>query len=314
MRKPIAIVTRLDAAEEGEWRDRIAALLPGERVLSFRDMSAEERQGAEIAIVANPDPAEVAALPGLVWVHSLWAGVERLVSELGASAPPIVRLIDPELSRVMAEAVLAWTYYLQRDMPLYRRQQSAKLWQQQPYRPPSTLKAGLLGLGALGTAAADRLSHAGFVVSGWSKSPKSIDGIECLHGDEGLRRLLSQSDIVICLLPLTADTTGLLNAERLGWMKDGASLINFARGRIVAVPALLACLDAGRLSHAVLDVFDQEPLSEDSPLWDHPDITVLPHVSAPTDLQSASRIVADNIISYRETNVIPRIIDIARGY
>nr|WP_309550699.1 NAD(P)-dependent oxidoreductase [Rhizobium rhizogenes] len=174
----------------------------------------------------------------------------------------------------------------------------------------------------MGTAAADRLSQAGFVVSGWSRSPKSIDGIECLYGDEGLQQLLSQSDIVVCLLPLTADTIGLLNAERFGWMKDGAPLINFARGRIVAVPALLAHLDAGRLSRAVLDVFDQEPLSEASPLWDHPDITVLPHISAPTnlqfsaptDLQSASRIVADNIRSCRKTNVIPRTIDIAKGY
>ncbi|NTF90935.1 glyoxylate/hydroxypyruvate reductase A [Agrobacterium rhizogenes] len=277
-------------------------------------MSGEERLVAEIPIVANPDPAEVAAMPELVWIHSLWVGVERLVSELGASAPSIVRLVDPELSRVMAEAVLAWTSYLQRDMPLYRRQQSAKLWQQQPYGPPSAVKVGLLGLGALGTASADRLSQAGFVVSGWSRSPKSIDGIESLYGDEGLRQLLSQSDIVICLLPLTADTIGLLNAERFGWMKDGAALINFARGRIVAVPALLAHLDAGRLSHAVLDVFDKELLSEASPLWDHPDITVLPHISAPTDLQSASRIVADNIRFYRKTNVIPRTIDIAKGY
>ena len=200
-------------------------------------------------------------------------------------------------------------------MPLYRRQQSAKLWQQRPYCAPSTIKDGLLGLGALGTAAADRLSRADFAVSGWSRSPKSIDGIDCLHGDEGLRQLLSQSDIVVCLLPLTTDTISLLNAERLGWMKEGASLVNFARGRIIAVAALLARLGARHLGHAVLDVFDQESLlSEDLPLWDHPDITVLPHISAPTDLQSASRIVADNIKSYHKTNAIPHSIDIAGGH
>ncbi|MQB41150.1 NAD(P)-dependent oxidoreductase [Rhizobium sp. ICMP 5592] len=167
---------------------------------------------------------------------------------------------------------------------------------------------------ALGTAAADRLSQAGFVVSGWSRSPKSIDRIDCLDGDEGLRQLLSQSDIILCLLPLTADTIGLLNTDRLGWMKDGASFVNFARCRIVAVSALLAHLDVGRLRHVVLDIFDQEPLPEDSPLWDHPRITVLPHISAPTDLQSASRIVAVNIKSYRKTNEIQHTIDIARGY
>ena len=168
--------------------------------------------------------------------------------------------------------------------------------------------------GTLKTAAADRLGQAGFAVSGWSRLLKSIDGIDCLHGDEGLRQLLSQSDIVVCLLPLTTDTISLLNAERLGWMKEGASLVNFARGRIIAVAALLARLDTGHLGHAVLDVFDQEPLSEDSPVRDHPDMTVLPHISAPTDLQSASRIVADNIKSYHKTNAIPHSIDIAGGH
>ncbi|MFT4183341.1 MAG: glyoxylate/hydroxypyruvate reductase A [Rhizobium sp.] len=314
MSRPIAIVTRLDAAEEMEWRDRIATLLPDERIIPFRNMSADDRNEAEIAIVANPDPADVAALPRLVWIHSLWAGVERLVSELGAGAAPIVRLVDPELSRVMAEAVLAWTYYLQRDMPFYRRQQSENLWQPLPYRPPSTVRIGLLGLGALGTAAARRLSQAGFPVSGWSRSAKSIDGIDCLHGEGGLRQILAQSAILVCLLPLTTDTSGLLNGERLGWMKQGASLINFARGRIIDTPALLACLDEGRLAHAVLDVFEQEPLPESSPLWQHRDITILPHISAPTDQQSASKIVADNIRSYRQTGAIPRTIDIARGY
>jgi glyoxylate/hydroxypyruvate reductase A len=195
-------------------------------------------------------------------------------------------------------------------MPLYRRQQSARLWQQQLTAP--TIKVGLLGLATLATAAADRLNQAGFVVCRWSRSPKSIDGIECLHGDEDLQQLLSQLDIVVCLLPLATDTIGLLKADRLAWIKDRALLLNFARGRIVAVPALVAHLGAGRLSHAVLDVFDQEPLPEESRLWDHSDITIPPHISTPIDLQSASRILVDNIRAHRKTHVISRTIDIAR--
>ncbi|MEZ2223662.1 hypothetical protein AB6803_27775 [Rhizobium sp. RCC_161_2] len=128
-------MTRLDTTEEAEWRDQISALLAGERTLSFRDMSGEERQAVAIATWRTPTLPRSQRCPGLVWLHSLWAGVERLVSELGDSAPPILRLVDPELSRAMAEAVRAWTYYLQRDMPLYRRQQSARLWQRQVYRP-----------------------------------------------------------------------------------------------------------------------------------------------------------------------------------
>jgi glyoxylate/hydroxypyruvate reductase A len=314
MARVIAVVTRLDGDAENEWLARMAALLPEETLITFRAMSAAQKQTAEIAIIANPDPAEVAALPQLAWIHSLWAGVEKLVARLGPSAPPIVRLVDPELSRVMAEAVLAWTYYLHRDMPTYRAQQTQRQWQPLPYRHPSRVNVGILGLGALGVAAAGRLLGAGFTVSGWSRSPKSISGVECLHGEIGLRQLLQTADIVVCLLPLTPDTKGLLHAGRLKDMKVGASLINFARGLIIPSEDLVRSLDGNRLSHAVLDVFDQEPLSGVSDLWTHPRITVLPHISAPTDRDSAAQIVARNIRAYRTTGLLPRTVDFGRGY
>ncbi|MBV7519059.1 glyoxylate/hydroxypyruvate reductase A [Ensifer sp. ENS12] len=314
MKNPIALVTSLDPDAENVWLAEIARLLPDERLLPFQRMDALERQNADIAIVANPDPAHVAALPGLVWVHSLWAGVEKLVSELGPSAPPIVRLVDPELARVMAEAVLAWTYYLHRDMPAYRKQQSERVWKPRPYRHPSQLTVGILGLGALGTAAADRLNGAGFEVIGWSRSAKSFQRIRCLHGEPGLDELVGTADIVVCLLPLTKDTRGLLHAERLGRMKAGASLINFARGPIVVIEDLLRALDTGHISHAVLDVFDQEPLPGHSSLWEHPGLTILPHISAPTDRASAARIVAANVRAYRSTGALPHTIDAEQGY
>ncbi|KSV91873.1 glyoxylate/hydroxypyruvate reductase A [Sinorhizobium sp. GL28] len=314
MNNPIAMVTSLDAETENAWIAEITQLLPGERLLPFGRMNALERQVADIAIVANPDPDQVAALPGLAWVHSLWAGVEKLVSALGPSAPPIVRLVDPELARVMAEAVLAWTYYLHRDMPAYRSQQSECVWKPRPYRHPSKLTVGILGLGALGAAAADRLYGAGFEVIGWSRSSKSLQGIRGLHGEPGLEELLGTSDIVVCLVPLTKGTTGLLHAERLGRMKAGASLINFARGPIVVTEDLLRALDTGHLCHAVLDVFDQEPLPGDSPLWGHPGLTILPHISAPTDRASAARIVAANVRAYRSTGALQQTINAELGH
>lgn len=314
MRKPIALVTRIDDASEQEWRALIADLLPEESILRFRDMSDAERKAAEIAIVANPDPAHVAELSGLSWIHSLWAGVERLVAELGTGAPPIVRLVDPELSRVMAEAVLAWTLYLHRDMPTYARQQRDRVWIQHPYRHPSRLTVGILGLGALGMAAAGHLRQAGFAVKGWSRSPKKADDIECLSGDEGLATLLGDSDIVVCLMPLTNETRGFLDKARFAAMKDGAALINFARGAIVVDADLIASLDAGHLSHAVLDVFHEEPLPPASPFWHHPKVTVLPHISAPTDRHTAAAIVAANIRAYRVTGQLPQTVDIRRGY
>ena len=314
MRKPIALVTRIDEPSEEEWRTLIAGLLPEENILCFRDMSDDERKTTEIAIVADPDPAHVAQLSGLSWIHSLWAGVERLVAELGVGAPPIVRLVDPELSRVMAEAALAWTLYLHRDMPTYARQQRDRVWLQQPYRQPSHFTVGILGLGTLGMAAAEHLKQAGFVVKGWSRSQKDVPGIECLSKIEGLRALLGCSDVVICLMPLTNETRSLLDNARFSAMKKGAALINFARGAIVVDADLIASLNAGHLSHAVLDVFQEEPLPAASPLWDHPKVTVLPHISAPTNPLTAASIVAANIRAYRMTGQLPPTVDIRRGY
>ncbi|CAN7589181.1 glyoxylate/hydroxypyruvate reductase A [Agrobacterium tumefaciens] len=314
MSSPIAFVSRMNAETEAVWKHALRAAMPQEEILSFSELTNEQRRAVDFAIVANPDPADIAALPGLTWIHSLWAGVERLVLELGDKAPPIVRLKDPELSRVMAEAVLAWTYYLQRDMPAYRDNQQKTLWQEFDYRHPREMTVGLLGLGALGAAAAERLRHAGFNVAGWSRSAKAIDGVETLTGDDGLQTLLEKSDILVCLVPLTDATRGLLDAGRLAAMKNGAALINFARGAVIIAEDLIAALDSGRLSHAVLDVFEQEPLPVSSAFWQHPKVTVLPHISAPTSRESSARIVAGNVYTWRETGTLPETVDMARGY
>ncbi len=314
MRKPIALVTRIDRSDELAWAALLAKLLPESEILPFHAMDEEQRDAAEIAIVANPDPRDVAALPNLAWIHSLWAGVERLVAELGEAAPAIVRLEDPELGRVMAEAVLAWTYYLQRDMPAYRRQQQTATWRQHAYRRPGDLTVGILGMGLLGKAAAGRLNGAGFRVSGWARSPQPVEGVDMMDGPDGLDRLLRTSDIVVSLLPLTHETRGLIDAGRLATMKAGAQLINFSRGQIIVDGDLLAALDAGHIAHAVLDVFETEPLPPTSPYWQHDSVTVLPHISAPTDRNTAARIVADNIKHFYATGSLPTAIDIRRGY
>ncbi|MBO0133004.1 2-hydroxyacid dehydrogenase [Agrobacterium burrii] len=314
MPSPIAFVSRMNAEAEAVWKHALRAAMPQEEILSFSELPDEQKRAVDFAIVANPDPADIAALPGLTWIHSLWAGVERLVLELGEKAPPIVRLKDPELSRVMAEAVLAWTYYLQRDMPAYRDNQQKALWQEFDYRHPREMTIGLLGLGALGTAAAERLLHAGFNVAGWSRSAKAIEGVETLTGDEGLQTLLEKSDILVCLVPLTDATRGLLDARRLASMKNSAAIINFARGAVIIADDLVAALDSGQLSHAVLDVFEQEPLAATSPFWRHPKVTVLPHISAPTSRESSARIVAGNVDTWRKTSALPETVDMARGY
>jgi len=225
-----------------------------------------------------------------------------------------VRLVDPQLAETMAEAVLAWTLYLHRDMPLYAAQQTRRQWLAADYARPQDTTVGLLGLGALGEAAADRLAGAGFNVCGWSRMRKSVSHVECFAGAVELPAMLARTDILVCLLPLTVETRGLLNATTFAQLPHHASLINFARGPIVCDDALRAALDAERIRHAVLDVFSIEPLPPDSWQWAHPRVSVLPHISAPTDRQTASAIVGQNIRRYRETGEIPESVDLARGY
>lgn len=313
MEEAIALVGCRSSEQEDAYRAVLSAAMPEETLVPFRAMGTDQRAAARMAIVANPDPNEVAALPNLAWVQSLWAGVERLVGAFDRPLP-IVRLVDPEMARAMAEAVLAWCYYLQRDMPAYARQQREGTWRPRAYRKPSSVTVGLLGLGALGIAAADRLSGAGFQVVGWSRSPKVEAGIESFHGADGLPAMLGVCDVLVCLVPLTPETRGLIDARRLAALKPGAALINFSRGPIVVTADLIAALDSGHLAHAVLDVFDAEPLPPDSDLWRHPSVTVLPHISGPTDMESAARTVAANIRAYRATGQVPRGVDAARGY
>lgn len=311
----VPFVSEASQDERREWRDALPEALADIAVVKlFKDLTDAERRTARVAIVANPDPAQVAALPNLVWVQSLWAGVERLTAELPADGPRIVRLTDPQMADTMSEAVLAWTLYLHRDMPRYMAQQREGIWKGHSLLLPQERTVSVLGLGKLGSAAAQRLKDNDFRVLGWSRSPKTMDGIECLHGTDGLVEVLAQSDIVVLLMPLTAETNGMIGPSQLASMKPGAALINFARGPIIDETALLHALNAGAVGHAVLDVFNEEPLPATHPFWRHDKVTVLPHISAPTITSTASRIVAGNISRYFADGTIPHSVDRKRGY
>lgn len=310
----IPFVSRIGSAEQAVWINQLSAAMPDEVILPFSALTVEQRQECDIAIVANPNPDDLLALPSLKWVHSVWAGVERMINELASPTFSIVRLVDPMLAKTMSEAVLAWTLFLHRDMPAYAKQQSEGHWCPRPMVEAKNRRIGVLGLGALGQVSAQRLVDNGFTVAGWSRSKKQIEGVQCFSGEDGLIALLSQSDLLVCLLPLTTQTQHLLNLQNLSHLPKGASLINFARGAIVDDKALLTLLDQGHLSHAVLDVFTQEPLPIEHAYWGHQSVTVLPHISAPTHPVSASQIVASNIQHYRLTDCIPSAVDPMRGY
>ncbi|TCS44033.1 2-hydroxyacid dehydrogenase [Reinekea marinisedimentorum] len=314
MKPIIPFVHRITENEEARWISELNAHWPGCEVRPLRQLSNAQIDAASVAIVANPDPEDLNQLPNLKWVHSLWAGVENLVQHWHRTDIPIVRMKDPALATTMAEAVLTWALFLQRNMHRYARQQKHNQWLALDYQPMSDCTVGIIGLGKLGMATAAALNAQGFKTIGWSQSEKHIDFMPSFQGRDGLKTVVEQSDIVVVLLPLTAETNGLFDTTMFSAMKANAHLINFARGPIVEVESLLNFLNNNPNSHAVLDVFDQEPLPPETPLWQHPSVSVLPHITAPTLPESAAKIAIENVKRYFETDMIPGAIDRVKGY
>ena len=293
------------------WLTALRAAMPGVEVGAEASIVAR----AEIAVAANPAPGALADAPNLRLVHSAWAGVEGLLADSTLPAHvPLARLIDPELGDGMAEAALSHVLMLHRHAPLYRAQQAERVWRPQPQPRADERRVGLLGLGEMGRRAAARLVAAGFDVAGWSRGGAALGGVEVFAGADGLARLLARSEIVVNLLPLTAETRGILGASAFATMPEGAALVNLARGGHVDEAALVAALDGGRLAWAVLDVVATEPLPAGDPLWRHPRVILTPHVAAVTRPQTAARLIAANLARFAAGEPVAGLVDRARGY
>ena len=310
----IPFISQLSTEQQQVWLTQLNSALPQIDIVRPELLSVQERDLCQLAIVANPYPEIVAQFKNLKWLQSLWAGVEGLAKEFQQSDFEIVRLVDPSLAQTMAEAVLAWTLYLHRDMPKYRQQQNEQLWLQHQYKSASEKQVTVLGLGELGQTSAKLLAKNNFKVVGWSRTKKQIAGITTFAGENELPKAISSADIIVCLLPFTPDTQCLINQELIAKMPKGAAIINFARGGILNTEAIVTALNTEQLSHAVLDVFEQEPLPASNRLWQHPNITILPHISASTNISTATKIVADNINHFVQTGIIPKGINKSLGY
>lgn len=307
----LALVARLDNQEA--WRRELAAALPGERLEIWPDVA--DRTAIDIALVAKPPPAALAEFPRLALIASLWAGVDGLLADPTLPAGvPITRLIDPQLTRAMVESVVMHVLSAHRLAPRYRRQQQRAQWLQHDQPAAAERTVAILGFGELGRACAAALRPFGFRLVGWTRTPRGDDAIAVTAGDAGLRAVLSQADIVVSLLPATRATRALLDSERLGWLRPGATLINVGRGAVVDDAALLAALDAERIEAAILDVFGEEPLPAAHPYWRHERVWVYPHVAAETDPRSAARVVADTIRRFRTGEHLPERVERERGY
>ena len=245
-------------------------------------------------------------------VLNLWAGVERIVGNQTLRIP-LARMVDPGLTRGMVEWVTAHVLRHHLGIDADIRNDSAR-WQ--PRRPPLAAERNvvILGLGALGQAVAEALVALGFKVTGWSRRPRSLPGVTCLAGADGLTEALSRAEIAVTLLPDTPATENIIDAASLARMPRGAFLINPGRGRLIDDDALLNALDTGHLAHATLDVFRTEPLPSGHPFWAHPGVTVTPHIAADTRPSTASRVVAENIRRGEAGEPFLHLVDRDQGY
>lgn len=286
------VLVHIDDAEQ--WRDALAARLPEAEVITSQ-APAEKRREVDYLAVWKPPEAllrEPEALKGIV---NLGAGVDALLGNPGLPAGvPIVKLRDAGMAVPIGDYVRYGLLHFQRDFDRYRRQQHAREWREHALVEKSNWPVGVLGLGAIGAKVAAMVAADGFPVHGWSRSPKSLAGITCHHGDAGLDDLLASVKSLVLLLPDTPATRHIIDARALALLPEGASLINPGRGTLIDEAALLAALgpahdtrNAGRLRGAILDAFPEEPLPEASPLWAHPRVWITPHMAGPTPLSEA---------------------------
>ncbi len=299
--------------EIDDWKRALGLALPQDRLEIWPDIANDDE--VEFALVWGHQPGELARFSKLKAIFSLGAGVEGLLADkaIGENMP-IIRLIDPNLANAMAEYMLMRVLYYHRQMHLYQGFQNAAQWRELPYISASDRTIGILGLGMLGRKVAVELGKNGFRVIGWSRTQKSLANVDCFSGDDGFQDVLRQADVLICLLPLTSATEGLLCAKAFEQMPKDACLINAGRGGHVVVEDLIQALDADRLAHATLDVFETEPLPEDHLLWRHPKVTITPHVSALTLATDAPKIIAENIRKFRAGDIPDGLIDRAQEY
>ncbi len=313
----IAFDARLEGAERADWWRALTDALPDDDwidAIADGTQSARWRE-ADIAVVANPLPGRLAPCTQLKLIQSLWAGVDRLLADATLpAAVPIARMVDPMMSRAMAETATWAVLSLHRRAFDYAAQQRQVQWRALPQKRADEVHVLVLGLGEMGRTAALRLAGLGYRVSGWSARARPVDGVATSAGRAALPAALGAADIVVNLLPLTDDTRGLFDRARLAQMRAGASLVNLARGAHVVEKDLLEALNTGRLDHAVLDVFDTEPLPATHVFWFHPRVTVWPHAAAQTDLRSAAAVVAANVEAVRRGATAAHLVDRARGY
>ncbi len=295
------------------WIDGLRAEMPGEDIRLWPD--AGDPEAVEFAVTWRHPAGLFRQFPNLKGIFSIGAGVDHILCDPDLPpGVPVIRLVDPVLDSDMTLHVVHRTIHYHRGYHRYLELQQAARWEKVPFPETGERGVGIMGLGRLGRRAATTMASLGFTVAGWSRTAKAIPGVACFAGDEQLPAFLARSQILVCLLSLTPETTNIVDSKALMQLPQGAFFINTARGGHVVEADLIAALDSRHIERANLDVFATEPLPPESPLWRHPRIDVTPHVAARVNPRSACRIFADGMHRLRAGQPHPDAVDRVRGY
>jgi glyoxylate/hydroxypyruvate reductase A len=308
----MTIIGFYDFAKSADWQIKLGRHLSD---FSLVDLMSPEGRMADIALVWAPPAGAFAGMPNLKGIINKGQGVDHIMRDPTVPRDvPLVRLVDPDMSDALSHWVILAALDFWRDASYYRRCQTQKIWKPVVQRPATGATIGVMGVGAIGSVVAKRFAALGFAVRGWARSPREIDGVTVFAGSDSLDKFLDDVDILVSVLPLTDETTGIMNADLFARLAKGAFVINGGRGQQLVEDDLLTALEAGQLAGAALDVFAHEPLPKDHPFWTHPKITVWPHVAAQTNPNTAASQVAAAITAIMAGKMPENRVDWHRGY
>ena len=308
---PIVIIRNDDKTKA--WKEALIKADPGLEIFAYDEEHDPEL--ITMAMVWKPPHGSLSRYPNLKAIASFGAGVDFLFQD--KSLPPgvpITRVVDPVLAADMSEFVIGVILAKLKNLLIFKSVQSQSKWLPMEYRRISEVTIGVMGIGELGARLADDLVRIGFNVRGWARSEKELKGVSCYVGDKGLTSFISGTEMLVCLLPLTPKTQGILNKELFLMLPPGAYVINVARGGHLVEEDLLEILDQGHLSGAFLDVFAKEPLPADHPFWEHPKIDMSPHIASVSDVSSVVPQLLENYRRLQKGESLINLVSTIRGY
>lgn len=314
----MAVAVLINGWDVSLWTNAFRKLAP-ERDTRLYPNEIGERADIQYALCWRPEPGALKTFPNLRAIFSLGAGVDAILKDPELPDVPIARIVDPDMTMRMSEYVVQHTLMHHRQQRRLDEMQRNADWSWISQWPASAVRVGVMGLGALGSDAARKLRMMGFQVAGWSQNRKLIPDVECFAGAEEFDPFLNRTDILVCLLPATPGTRGIINRALIRKLaKDGPLggpvLINPGRGEHQVEADILAALDAGELFAATLDVAQTEPLPKDSPLWRHPRVTITPHLAADSDADTICRNILRQMQRFEKGEPLENLVDRRKGY